>query len=161
MWIVKQITGRTPKSGWRGYLLIGCVTVLALLLAGASWSAWQSSIERTAADERQDRTLEVLLATDQLRAATLQQIRGGRGYLLTGNPVFLSPHSDGLKDADRAREHLVRLIADNPDQLPRIRALETDLAHLKLTISAMIESMNDGRLDDALTMMRSGSDRDA
>ncbi|MEX0342729.1 MAG: GGDEF domain-containing protein, partial [Erythrobacter sp.] len=47
------------------------------------------------------------------------------------------------------------------DQLPRIRALETDLAHLKLTISAMIESMNDGRLDDALTMMRSGSDRDA
>ena len=92
MWIVKQIVSRTPKSGWRGFFLIGCVVLLALLLAGTSWSAWRSSIERAAADERQYNTIEVLLATGKLRAAALQQIRGGRGYLLTGNPLFLEPH---------------------------------------------------------------------
>ncbi len=161
MWIVNQITARTPKSGWRGYVLIGCVAVLALLLAGASWSAWQSSIERKAADERQHRTLEVLRATDRLRAAALQQVRGGRGYLLTGNRVFLSPRTEGLRDAEEAIDRLVALISDNPDQLPRISALQTDLRHLEVVIGSMIESTRTGRTDDALTLMRSGNDRDA
>ena len=71
MWVVKQIATRSRGSDWRGYFLIACVIILALLLAGTSWSAWQSSIERAAAEARQDYTLEVLLETDQLRTAAL------------------------------------------------------------------------------------------
>lgn len=161
MWVVKQIATRSRGSDWRGYFLIACVIILALLLAGTSWSAWQSSIERAAAEARQDYTLEVLLETDQLRTAALQQIRGGRGYLLTGKRIFLHPHSEGKRSASAAYDRLSGLLADDTDQAPRIRALKTDLAHLDTVIGSMIASAADGRQDDALRTMRSGSDRDA
>ncbi|MEH6685418.1 MAG: diguanylate cyclase [Qipengyuania sp.] len=158
---MKQIATRSRGSDWRGYFLIACVIILALLLAGTSWSAWQSSIERAAAEARQDYTLEVLLETDQLRTAALQQIRGGRGYLLTGKRIFLTPHTEGKRSASAAYDRLSGLLADDTDQAPRIRALKTDLAHLDTVIGSMIASAADGRQADALRTMRSGSDRDA
>lgn len=161
MWVVKQIATRSRGSDWRGYFLIACVIILALLLAGTSWSAWQSSVERAAAEARQDYTLEVLLETDQLRTAALQQIRGGRGYLLTGRSIFLTPHTEGKRNAATAYRRLSGLLADNAEQAPRINALKIDLAHLDTVIGSMIASADDGRQTDALRTMRSGSDRDA
>ena len=161
MWIVKQIVSRTPKSGWRGFFLIGCVVLLALLLAGTSWSAWRSSIERAAADERQYNTIEVLLATGRLRAAALQQIRGGRGYLLTGNPLFLEPHALGRQEAKTAQAQLAELVGSDSEQQARVEALAIHLAHLDGVSGSMIDSMGKGESGNALATMRSGSDRDA
>lgn len=161
MWIVKQIVSRTPKSGWRGFILIGCVVLLALLLAGTSWSAWRSSIERAAADERQYNTIEVLLATGRLRAAALQQIRGGRGYLLTGNPLFLEPHALGRQEAEMAQVQLAELVGSDSEQQARVEALAIHLAHLDAVSGSMIDSMGKGESRNALATMRSGSDRDA
>ncbi|KWV95818.1 diguanylate cyclase [Erythrobacter sp. AP23] len=161
MWIVQSVAKRTRKSGWRGYFLIGCVAILALLLAGTSWFAWRSSVERAAADDRLDQTLGVLHATDQLRTAALQQIRGGRGFLLTGNRSFLTPHLEGVQGSEAALARLADLVAENPTQLSRIEALRTDLAQLGSVIGFIIEDTERGRESDALRVMRNGSDRDA
>ena len=161
MWVIRQFTARSFRSDWRSYFLIGCVIVLALLLAGASWSAWRSSVERSAAEQRQDHTLQVLIETDRLRSAALQQIRGGRGYLLTGRQMFLRPHISGKRQAEMAHARLASLLADNPRQVLRVRALGTDLAHLRLVVDSMVARASEGRQADALQLMRSGSDRDA
>ncbi len=138
MWVVKQIATRSRGSDWRGYFLIACVIILALLLAGTSWSAWQSSIERAAAEARQDYTLEVLLETDQLRTAALQQIRGGRGYLLTGKRIFLTPHTEGKRSASVAYDLLSVLLAVDTDQAPRLTPLKPALSHLLLVTVSTI-----------------------
>ena len=161
MWVIRQFTARSFRSDWRSYFLIGCVIVLALLLAGASWSAWRSSVERAAAEQRQDHTLQVLIETDRLRSAALQQIRGGRGYLLTGRQMFLRPHISGKPQAEMAHARLASLLADNPQQVLRVKALGTDLAHLRLVVASMVARAREGRQADALQLMRSGSDRDA
>ncbi|QFI63514.1 diguanylate cyclase [Qipengyuania flava] len=161
MWVIRQFTARSFRSDWRSYFLIGCVIVLALLLAGASWSAWRSSVERSAAEQRQDHTLQVLIETDRLRSAALQQIRGGRGYLLTGRQMFLRPHISGKRQAEMAHARLANLLADNPQQVLRVKALGTDLAHLRLVVDSMVARASEGRQADALQLMRSGSDRDA
>ena len=161
MWVIRQFTARSFRSDWRSYFLIGCVIVLALLLAGASWSAWRSSVERSAAEQRQDHTLQVLIETDRLRSAALQQIRGGRGYLLTGRQMFLRPHISGKRQAEMAHARLTSLLADNPQQVLRVKALGTDLAHLRLVVDLMVARASEGRQADALQLMRSGSDRDA
>ena len=161
MWVIRQFTARSFRSDWRSYFLIGCVIVLALLLAGASWSAWRSSVERSAAEQRQDHTLQVLIETDRLRSAALQQIRGGRGYLLTGRQMFLRPHISGKRQAEMAHARLASLLADNPQQVLRVKALGTDLAHLRLVVDLMVARASEGSQADALQLMRSGSDRDA
>lgn len=161
MWVIRQFTARSFRSDWRSYFLIGCVIVLALLLAGASWSAWRSSVERSAAEQRQDHTLQVLIETDRLRSAALQQIRGGRGYLLTGRQMFLRPHILGKRQAEMAHARLASLLADNPQQVLRVKAIGTDLAHLRLVVDSIVARASEGRQADALQLMRSGSDRDA
>ena len=161
MWLIRHFARRSRGSDWRAYFLIGCVAILALLLAGASWSAQRSASERSANEARQTQTLEVLLETDRLRTAALQQIRGERGYLLTNDPLFLQPYRTGVSDAQDARARLAELIADNPAQTRRLSAMEEQFARLDAVFSAMIEQQETGRNAEAIFYIRQGADRRA
>ncbi|WP_435203898.1 diguanylate cyclase [Qipengyuania sp. 902] len=161
MWLIRHFARRSRGSDWRAYFLIGCVAILALLLAGASWSAQRSASERSANEARQTQTLEVLLETDRLRTAALQQIRGERGYLLTDDPLFLQPYRTGVRDAQDARARLAQLIADNPAQTSRLAAMEEEFERLNAVFSAMIEQQETGRNAEAIFYIRQGADRRA
>ncbi|MDG5749560.1 diguanylate cyclase [Qipengyuania sp. XHP0211] len=159
MWLIRHFARRSRGSDWRAYFLIGCVAILALLLAGASWSAQRSASERSANEARQTQTLEVLLETDRLRTAALQQIRGERGYLLTDDPLFLQPYRTGVRDAQDARARLAQLIADNPAQTSRLAAMEEEFERLNAVFAAMIEQQESGRNAEAIFYVRQGADR--
>lgn len=161
MWLVKHVARGSRKSDWRGYFLIACITVLALLLAGASWSAWKSSIERTQAEEWQVHTLEVLLESDRLRTASLQMLRGERGFLLTGDEEFLEPYDEGKAEAEAALPRLATLTRDNAEQQIRIGRLEKEFDQLNLVLSAMLEQERTGRHEEALFFVKQGNGREA
>ncbi len=161
MWLVKQFTRRSRRSDWRGYFLIGCVVMLALMLAGTSWSAWRSSQERKAARNWQIHTLQVLLETDRLRTATLQMMRGERGYLLTNDDTFLVPYRNGLKSRDDSFARLAQLTAGSPAQQVRVGRMENEYAHYDATIAEMIDDQSEGRHDRAVANVRKGDDRAA
>lgn len=161
MWIAKQVARRSRGSDWRSYFLIGCVALLAVLLAGASYSAFQSSQDRTAARERQVHTLEVLLEADNMRTATLQQVRGERGFLLTGEERFLEPYEEGRKVAAASYEKLLLLTRDNPEQQQRLANMRDEFSTLNTVFSAMIEQERTGRHEEAIFYVRRGNGRDA
>ncbi|MDG5748532.1 diguanylate cyclase [Qipengyuania sp. XHP0207] len=161
MWLINSVARRSRGSGWRAYFLIACVALLAVLLGGASWSAYRSSVERNVAEAWQVHTLEVLLETDRLRTSTLQQIRGERGYLLTGDANFLRPYESGRQASIEAREKLAALIADNAEQTARLRAMDDEFSRLGEVLEAMIEQQQDGRGAEAIAYVRRGADREA
>lgn len=159
MWLVKQVARRSRGSDWRAYFLIGCVLLLAALLAGASWSAWRSSVERTTAEQRQLQTLEVLSETNRLRTAALQMLRGERGFLLTGDDLFLEPYEQGRKVMPESLAGLARLTADDRAQQERIGRLEEHLDQLGQVLETMIEQERSGRHDEAIYFIKRGADR--
>lgn len=161
MWLARQVALRSQRSDWRGYFLIACVGLLAVLLFGASLSAFRSSQERSVAREWQVHTLEVLLETDRLRTAALQQMRGERGFLLTGDDRFLDPYVQGQKAATESYERLLTLTRDNPAQQQRLASMRDEFATLNAVLSAMIEQQRTGRREEALRYLRRGADRDA
>ena len=161
MWIAKQVARRSRGSDWRSYFLIGCVALLAVLLAGASYSAFRSSQDRSAARERQIHTLEVLLEADNMRTATLQQVRGERGFLLTGEARFLEPYEEGRKVAAASYEKLLLLTRDNPEQQQRLANMRDEFATLNTVFSAMIEQERTGRHEEAIFYVRRGNGKDA
>ena len=161
MWLIRHFARRSRGSDWRAYFLIACVAGLALLLAGASWSAQRSASERSANEIRQTQTLKVLRETDRLRTAALQQIRGERGYLLTDDPLFLKPYRTGARDARDARARLAELVAENPAQTRRLEAMEEQFDRLDAVFSAMIEQQETGRNAEAIFYIRQGTDRRA
>lgn len=161
MWLVKQVARRSRRSDWRGYFLIGCVVILALLLAGASWSAYRSAQERTIAEDRRDHTSQVLLETGKLRTATLQQVRGERGFLLTGNDRFLEPYFDGLEQSERSLWQLRHLTTENVAQRERISRLQSGIAELDSVFSTMINQERTGLHDEAVYYVKLGTGRNA
>ena len=161
MWLVKHVARGSRSSDWRGYFLIACVALLAVLLAGASWSAWQSGKERAQARDRQIHTLEVLLEADRLRTASLQMMRGERGFLLTDDEIFLKPYHAGKQEAEAALPRLARLTADNAEQQLRIGRLEKDFDTLEQVLGIMIEQQRTGRHDEAVYYVKQGNGREA
>ena len=161
MWIAKHVARRSRGSDWRSYFLIGCVALLAVMLAGASYSAFQSSQDRSAARERQIHTLEVMREADRLRTASLQQVRGERGFLLTGEDRFLEPFEEGRRAAAESYARLLGLTADNPEQQQRLANMRPEFATLNAVLDAMIEQERTGRHEEAMFYFRRGADKDA
>lgn len=156
MWLARQIARRAERSDWRAYFLIACVTLLAVLLAGASVSATRSAHERGVAERWQIHTLEVLLETDRLRAASLAKLRGERGFLLTDDERFLGPYYEGLEIGEDSFSKLNARTADNPAQQQRMAALESDLQTFDAMLARMIELQRNGRNAEAVAAVRKG-----
>ena len=159
MWLVDVVRRRSRGSDWRGRFLVGCVALLALMLTGASWSAFRSAKEREIAQQHQTLTLEILAQTDELKIATLNLLRGERGYLLTGDNVFLEPHYRGRTNADICLTNLAKLTASDPVQRAGVDRLAKDIKAYITVLDELIQLERSGRQDVALERVRRGDER--
>lgn len=139
-------------SWWRWPLLAGIVLLGTL---GAVAATQYSEFTRATADI--DHADAVTRAVDQLVSVLVDAETGYRGYLLTGNPVFLEPYRgvDG-----RARDGVVALtslLADETsrrDDLSRLSALVDE----RLGEMASNIALNDqGRREEALASIRTAN----
>ncbi|MDM6732547.1 CHASE3 domain-containing protein, partial [Citrobacter braakii] len=67
-----------------------------------------------------EHTYKVIMASNNLVEAMINQETGLRGYLLTGRRDFLAPYDQGASDFDRAVTEARRLTSDNPGQQARL-----------------------------------------
>jgi len=98
--------------------------IAALILAGAAfWTAW----ELNGAMQSVDRTDQVIGQSRRFLRLTVDMESGLRGYLLTGNEVFLQPYQEASKSIDSEYLTLHGLVADNPPQQARLEKLRVSL----------------------------------
>lgn len=94
--------------------------VLLLLLAGVS--IWQ--ITRLLSALRWvEHTSQVISQANQVQKLLLDMETGFRGYLLTGQQVFLEPYEQANAVIDPSLEQLSTLVSDNSSQVQRVYAL--------------------------------------
>ncbi|MEJ8629281.1 methyl-accepting chemotaxis protein [Sphingomonas sp. I4] len=67
-----------------------------------------------------EHTYKVIMASNKLVEAMINQETGLRGYLLTANRDFLAPYDQGMSDFDRVMKEARRLTSDNPEQQVRL-----------------------------------------
>ena len=159
MWLVSAVRKRSRKSDWRGHFLVGCVALLAVMLTGASWSTFRSAKEREVAQAHQTMTLEILAQTDELKIATLNLMRGERGYLLTGDTAFLEPHYRGRSNADICLANLRKLAKGDSAQQARIARLSVDIKAYVTMLDELIQLERTGQQNAALERIRRGQER--
>jgi PAS domain S-box-containing protein len=120
----------------------GVAIALVLLVEYLGYRSSEAQVETTA---RVDHTRQVLGELDDVLIATLDAETGRRGFALTGNDSLLVPYRDA---AARASSHLAtlrRLIADNPQQVARLDALEPRVMNrLQLLDEAVTEQRAEG-----------------
>ena len=99
-------------------------------------------------------THEVILDVNQLLSEIKDAETGQRGYLLTGNSIYLAPYHTGIANIKVLYTELLRKTADNPKQQKRLKDLDkiiiSKLAELKLTI----DLMQAGKSQESLNLVK-------
>ena len=97
-----------------------------LILAGAAlWAAYDLN------DTMQwvVHTDQVIGQTRRLLKLTVDMETGERGYLVTGNDMFLQPYQEASKEIDSEYRKLYLLVADSSPQQTRLESLHGNLLH--------------------------------
>jgi signal transduction histidine kinase len=100
--------------------LAGPIVVLLLVALGGIYAL--SSLSR--ATRSLKHTDEVRVAVGRLRATLIDAETGARGYLVTGNRIFLEPYERARRDWPSQIEDLRSLTSDNGAQQARLAELE-------------------------------------
>jgi PAS domain S-box-containing protein len=123
------------------------LTLAVLLIGGAvgSFNALRLDENRRVVSH----THEVVESLETLLSTLKDAETGQRGYLLSADERFLAPYQSALNSLTAIRQHLSGLVADNPEQAVRLRALGSKI-DLKL-----------GELKQTIDLLRAGDQRAA
>jgi signal transduction histidine kinase len=109
-----------------------------LLLAGIAALGYFNSRRNSDSDRWVDHTYEVIVTVEQVFSEERGATATARGYLLTGDPRFMKGYLTFRGAISGELEALVRLVADNPDQMARVADLRRNndslLHHLEDTV---------------------------
>ena len=150
----------SDKNARRSTLSVGMLGTVALTLAVLIIGGVLGYLNARRLDGNRrlvSHSHEVVQSLDALLSNLKDAETGQRGYLLTGEERYLEPYDAALSKVALLRQRLTVLIADNPGQIERLRALEATgddkLAELKQTITLM----RSGDKLGALVIVRDGS----
>ena len=104
-----------------------------------------------------EHTQEVLRTNDNTFLDLLDIEAGSRGYVLTGDAVFLEPIKIAIARINSNLSILTKLTRDNPSQLLRIDTLKKLVDERLVLLGGMIESKKQNRfskLDEETTVLR-------
>ena len=106
--------------------LISMVPFLAILLLGSYLSHRYNSIPR---DNRDlvVHTYQVITMINDLFIVIEDAETGQRGFIITGETAYLDPYQSALQTVPHSLAVLRVLVADSPNQLDQVAALEASL----------------------------------
>jgi len=116
-----------------------------MLLAGTSIVAWQSQQQEQRLSSAYLETSAFLSATYSAEHATLQMIRGQRGFLLTGKPKYLVPYREGRAEMKQSLARLsvfARAGHGNQDEVEILRAQSAAFVAVQEEIIGLARSGN-------------------
>ncbi len=141
--------GMLPPGTLIGFIL---AVVAVVLIAFVSYRALLS---RTEAAERLTHTVEVMEKVQGLLSIVKDAETGQRGFLLTGTEQYLAPYMQAKTELPSNFKDLRRLVADNPNQEQRLDIVEQLTAEKMDELGQTISLRRSGKVDDALSIVRS------
>jgi signal transduction histidine kinase/ActR/RegA family two-component response regulator len=137
-------------------LLAGFVVLAVSVLAGA-WIFERQQL----ASQWVNHTLEVqkIVGSLALRAADAET--GSRGYLLTGDHVYLDSYNESIGSMPGEVDRLAKTTADNPIQRSAIEKLRPAVREKIDTLNHTVALMRAGHAEEARAFLRTGHGREA
>ncbi|MEO7773706.1 MAG: response regulator [Steroidobacteraceae bacterium] len=138
-----------------GYLVAILAVGLIVLLS------WQSQRTRIVAAERVTHTLQLLEQLESLLSSIKDAETGQRGFLLTGEQLYLSPYTNARAAYPGTLANLHSLIADDPEQQQRLSAIEVLIGDKMTEVDQTIAMMRGEKTQAALALVRNDSGRES
>ncbi|MCU1286543.1 MAG: Two-component hybrid sensor and regulator [Acidobacteriales bacterium] len=105
----------------KGALIVAIsITFKIVLLFGLLFLQYQNQ----RAEEASTHSKQILSVARQLMSELLNAETGMRGYIISGNPVFLEPYNDAVRNVLPTQQKLEKLCGDSSVLLPLARAIK-------------------------------------
>ncbi|HWA16012.1 MAG TPA: CHASE3 domain-containing protein, partial [Gemmatimonadales bacterium] len=135
-------------------VLVAFLFCLAVLVIGGV--AGYQSTRRLAHNERLlEATTRSITDLNELLSTVKDAETGQRGYLLTGNEVYIQPYNNAVATLPKQLEVLRQRLADDPDQLGRLNELERTIDDKMEELSVTIAARRAGAQGEAMSQVRS------
>jgi PAS domain S-box-containing protein len=150
-------TRAAPPPGWIVFLCFGSAFAILLVVAGLSFRATQEAKE---SDRWVRQSHAVLDTIAQLLLAMSDVESKGRGYVLTGDDSFLVSGRAALARFTEQQIILRALVADNPDQQPKLATLDRNATEKIRAAQTIGELRRTAGLAAAVALAQSGHGQD-
>jgi signal transduction histidine kinase len=127
-----------------------------IILIAASVLSYRSTQRFLSNDDLVAHTYQVIDASRSVLSNVKDAETGQRGYLLTGDPKYLEPFTNGTQAVDANIKTLKDLTRDNRDRQEQVEQLSVLVASKDAELSRTIELRQTGHVADALSLVRSG-----
>jgi len=132
-----------------GLLALGFASIIAILVT----TLWLGERARVYSDEvRQSR--DIRTAASELRNALLTAEASQRGYLITGNQIYLAPFATARARASDELARLGRSLAADPTMRPRLDRLGAILDEKAVEMERSLALKRERRDDEAVALIR-------
>jgi len=139
----------TLKNNLR--LGLGLSLIILFISSLASYTSISNLIKSTDLVKHSD---EVILSAEGVISTLKDAETGQRGYLLTGNKIFLQPYYGSTDTAMNALSKMQVLTKDNPEQQKNIKALKDIMARRLNIITSTIEIKSLGGQIDPTVLLQ-------
>ena len=132
-----------------GGLILSFVALL-IIVGMTVWLGERANIFFAQTTIQRDRRIAAVELRDSLRTAESSQ----RGFLLTGNEIYLAPYDTAKTRAQQQLSDLSRLSGNAAPSAPMLRQLREAITEKIAEMDKSIELKSAGRDDDALAIIR-------
>ena len=147
----------SPSSRLLPVFAAATLVALTILVGWLAINAQRSVALRDAAAAREVHTFQVLIEAQRLLSSIQDGETGHRGYLITGQQIYLAPYSSGRATTSQSIERLAAMTADNPVEVANVRALRTLSAERWAQLDRGVQLAKSGHGGEAVALVRSGS----
>ena len=119
------------------------------MMTGASLTAYRSAEQRDAVEILQTRTQNILSVSGDLKVAVLNSARGERGYVLTGDQLFLEPYKAAEPEIASNLARLRLLTSSQVADSDHVASIENHLRDFAAWQKAVIRLKTNGNSEEA------------
>ncbi|HLM61603.1 MAG TPA: CHASE3 domain-containing protein, partial [Pyrinomonadaceae bacterium] len=130
------------------------VALILLLILG--FFAYRSTNTLKGAIEWEKHTQEVLQQLDEMLLLTVDAETGGRGFVITGNEIFLEPYTQTKQKIDGSLAQLRGLLKENPNQSVKLNRLEESIVKKLNFTKRVIDTRRNQNFEAAIAETNSG-----
>ena len=138
-----------------GVLAVGAVLAVALLAVDV-FLTFVNTRQLRHDDAWVTHSHEVITGLERILSMTKDAESGQRGYLVTGNPLYLEPYHAAIESLHARLDEVEALVSDSPSQLGRLARLRGAIEDRLVTLERNVELQRDSRFEEARQSVGSG-----
>jgi len=133
-------------------LIFGLILFFTFTLASTLLTIW-NTLRVVKTENWVAHTLKVQTHLDSFLAALIDAETGQRGYLLTGEILYLESYNTGRKQAEEHLQQLLTLTADNPGQQQRLNKIIVLVKQKFTRLERIISQRKEQGINNALKLI--------